>query len=201
MKKFINDIKLENSKFKKGIFLVGLLLFSLMPLYLIFHYSKPLLIDYLFYEDEPIVADLIILVSGDPQRMEKVAELYQAGFADKVLITNALERGATVNDAELFGIPRDSILTENKATSTYENALYTKEIMMEQGFDSALIVTSNYHMRRTKLAYERVFSDTDVSFTYIPYHFKAVTRDSWEEFDKLFKNEYIKLIGGYLFYW
>ena len=68
--------------------------------------------------------------------------------------------GSRVEDAESFGIPRDALLTENKATSTYENALYSKEIILENEIKSALVVTSNYHMRRTRLAFERVFHDT-----------------------------------------
>ena len=113
--------------------------------------------------------------------MTKVAELYHAGYADKVLLTTARSPGSTVEYAESFGIPRDVLLAENKATSTYENALYSKEIVLEQGIDSALVVTSNYHMRRSKMAFERVFRDSGVSFTYVPYHPKSLTRDSWEK--------------------
>ncbi|MBB6446701.1 hypothetical protein HNR53_003365 [Bacillus benzoevorans] len=55
-------------------------------------------------------------------------------------------------------------------------------------------------MRRTRLAFERVFHDTDVSFTYVPYHHDTITRDSWEENEGLFQREYKKLIGGYFLY-
>ena len=105
-----------------------------------------------------------------------------------------------MEDAESFGIPRDDLLTENEAESTYENALYSKDILLEHGFETALVVTSNYHMRRTRLAYERVFHDTNVSFTYVPYHHDSITRDRWEENEELFKREYKKLIGAYFLY-
>lgn len=146
-------------------------------------------------------ADLIILLSGDSQRMEKVAELYHAGYADKVLLTNAQIPGSTVEYAESFGIPRNNLLTENEATSTYENALYVKNLVLDHGFESALVVTSNYHMRRTRLAYERVFHDTNVSFTYVPYHHNSITRDRRKENEGLFKREYKKLMGGYFLYY
>ena len=167
----------------------------------ILFFPKCLLIDYLFFEEEPVKADVIILLSGDGQRMEKAAELYHSGYADKVLLTNAREAGSTIEDAESFGILREDLLTENEAESTYENALYVKDIVLEHGFESALVVTSNYHMRRTKLAYDRVFHDTDVTFTYVPYHHESITRDSWGENEELFIKEYKKLIGGYFLYY
>ncbi|MBB6446764.1 YdcF family protein [Bacillus benzoevorans] len=168
-----------------------------------FFFPRTLLIDFLFYEEKPVKADVIILLSGEKEergRMTKVAELYHAGYADRVLLTNATSPGSSIEYAESFGIPRDALLTENKATSTYENALYAKEIVLERGFDSALVVTSNYHMRRAKLAFERVFHDSGVSFTYVPYHPKSITRDSWKENHELFKKEYKKLIGAYFLY-
>jgi uncharacterized SAM-binding protein YcdF (DUF218 family) len=166
----------------------------------VLYFPRTLLIDFLFYEDQPEKADAIILISGDNVRIKKAAELYHAWYADQVLLTTALAPGSTVEDAESYGIPRDALLTENKATSTYENALYSKDIILEHGIKSALVVTSNYHMRRTRLAFERVFHDADVSFTYVPYHHESITRDSWAENKRLFKREYKKLIGGYFLY-
>jgi uncharacterized SAM-binding protein YcdF (DUF218 family) len=201
MKMKNNEMKVEKRVRKRWIIPIGLLLCISMIILTILYFPRPLLIDFLFYEEEPVKADLIILLSGDGQRMEKAAELYHAGYADKVLLTNAQETGNTIEHAESFGIPRDHLLTENQATSTYENALYSKDIVLEHGFESALVVTSNYHMRRTRLAYERVFRDTNVAFTYVPYHHDSITRDSWEENEELFKKEYVKLIGGYFLYY
>ncbi|RID84745.1 YdcF family protein [Peribacillus asahii] len=201
MKILNNEMKVEKRKRKRWVILLGLFLCVPITILTVLYFPKLLLIDFLFYEEEPVKADVIILLSGDSQRMEKVAELYHAGFADKVLLTNARVPGSTVEYAESFGIPRDNLLTENEATSTYENALYVKDIVLDHGFGSALVVTSNYHMRRTRLAYERVFHDTNVSFTYVPYHHDSITRDSWEENEGLFKREYKKLMGGYFLYY
>ena len=201
MKMINNEMKVKKRTSKRWIIPVGFLLCIPIIILTVLYFPRPLLIDFLFYEEEPVKADLIILLSGDGRRMEKAAELYHAGYADKVLLTNALAPGSTIEYAESFGIPRDDLLTENEATSTYENALYSKDIVLEHGFESALVVTSNYHMRRTRLAYERVFRDTNVSFTYVPYHHDSITRDSWEENEELFKREYKKLIGGYFLYY
>lgn len=180
------------------------LLFGLLGLIILgFYFPRPLLIDFLFYEEKPVKADVIILLSGEKDergRMTKAAELYHAGYADKVLLTNASAPGCSIEYAESFGIPRDALSTEYKATSTYENALYSKEILLEQGIKSALVVTSNYHMRRSKLAFERVYRDSGISFTYVPYHPESITRDSWKQNRQLFNKEYKNLIGGYFLY-
>ena len=190
MKKWIRDNRSMSVVLFGIVFIICTILF----------FPKSRVIDFLFYEEDPVKVDVIVLLSGDSFRMQKAAELYKAGYADKVLLTNALASGSTIEYAESFGIPRDALLTENEATSTFENALYSKDILLLQGFDSAIVVTSNYHMRRSKLAYERVFHDTNISFTYVPYHHEDITRDSWRENKTTFKREYRKLIGGYFLY-
>jgi uncharacterized SAM-binding protein YcdF (DUF218 family) len=191
-------MKVKRSRIRR--LLVGIILCIIMMILSVLYFPRTILIDYLFYEDQPEKADAIILISGDNVRIKKAAELYHAGYADQVLLTTALASGSRVEDAESYGIPRDALLTENKATSTYENALYSKDIVLEHGIKSALVVTSNYHMRRTRLTFDRVFHDADVSFTYVPYHHDTITRDSWDENERLFKREYKKLIGGYFLY-
>ncbi|TQR11921.1 YdcF family protein [Psychrobacillus lasiicapitis] len=166
----------------------------------IIYFPRSLLIDFLFYEDEVKHSDLIILNSGNSERMKKVAELYHSGYADKVLLTNALSSDSTIEYAESFGISRNDILTENAATSTYESAHYTKEILLDHEYKSAIVVTSNFHMRRTRLAYERVYHDTNVNFIYVPFNHESITRDSWKENEELFMKEYKNLIGGYFLY-
>lgn len=105
-----------------------------------------------------------------------------------------------VEDAESFGILRDNLLLEYKATSTYENALYSKEIVLDYNFELTLVVTSNYHMRRTKLAFDRVYRNTNVLITYVPYDFESIRRDNREGYEKLFVNEYKKWVGAYFLY-
>ncbi|WP_173918694.1 YdcF family protein [Halobacillus sp. Marseille-Q1614] len=49
-----------------------------------------------------------------------------------------------------------NILEEPKARSTYENALLSKDIVKDNAFNSAIIVTSNYHSLRSKFTFEEV---------------------------------------------
>ena len=55
------------------------------------------------------------------------------------------------------GIEEDRIIVEDKATSTFENMKYSKELIMEEGTVSpkVLIVTNKHHIFRAKLLAER----------------------------------------------
>jgi len=51
---------------------------------------------------------------------------------------------------EKNGLPKGvRHLVEDKARTTFENAVYTKKIILEQQFDSVILVTSFYHMPRS----------------------------------------------------
>ena len=101
--------------------------------------------------DTPEKADVIIMLGGGyAGRMEKAAELYHAGYADYVMITpeNADIYPQSTEFALELGIAEDAIIEEYKATSTYTNAVESLNIMDDYGFNSALVVTSDYHLTR-----------------------------------------------------
>lgn len=119
--------------------------------------------------DTPEKSDVIIMLGGgDTGRMEKAAELYHTGYADYVLITPAsaeIYPQSTEFALELC-IPLDTIIEEYKATSTYTNAPESLKIMDEYVFYSALVVTADYHLKRSKMIYDRV-NDDQYDLTYI----------------------------------
>ncbi|MDD2648718.1 MAG: YdcF family protein [Eubacteriales bacterium] len=58
------------------------------------------------------------------------------------------EAEAMYNYLTANGIAPEQLFKEDKSFSTYENLLYAKEIMQENGFASPIIVTSDYHLPR-----------------------------------------------------
>lgn len=144
----------------------------------------------LTHQDEPKNADVIIALSGDFERLYTVADLIEKGYADKVILTNGEDGSFNENLAVQAGIPEEAIIMENQAVSTHENAVYSKEIMRERDFDSALVVTSDYHMKRTKIQFDDVMSNTGITLDYIPHvHAKEAWGPKhvqlWKEFYKL----------------
>ena len=60
---------------------------------------------------------------------------------------------------QLMDIPADSILLETKSRNTQQNAMYSQQILQQQGIKKILLVTSATHMRRA----EAIFSGIGVS--------------------------------------
>lgn len=110
--------------------------------------------------DEPAESDVIVLLGGGDQgRVKKAAELYKEGYADEVLYT-AAEKDGSVSElktvAAHYGIPEEALIVDNDATSTYTNATDTMEIMESENFDSAMVVTSDYHIKRAEFIFDKM---------------------------------------------
>lgn len=55
-----------------------------------------------------------------------------------------------------LGVAADKIYIDDKSRTTKENALYTREIMKEQGFKKPLLVVSAFHMPRSAANFKAV---------------------------------------------
>lgn len=151
------------------------------------------------YRDEPVESDVIILLGGgDAGRIEKAAELYREGYAPYVLITPVIEDDRLSQSTALaneLGIPEEALILDDEATSTYMNAVVSMNIMEEYDFNSALIVTSDYHIKRAKYIFEKEKND-GFHFRYIPAY--SVNNEKWYERDyafRLWRGEFIKMWG------
>lgn len=160
---------------------------------------------YLVINDSPEKADLIICLSGDKgQRTIHAVDLYQQNYAPKILFS-----GGNVYDditmaqlmaehAQKLGVPKEAVIIEKRANSTYQNALFCKEMLRGKDISSIIIVSSDYHMRRVQLTYSRVFADTNIKLIY------SATKDPYFNETKWWSNnksllytatEYLKLLG------
>lgn len=59
------------------------------------------------------------------------------------------------------GIAGDRLIVEDQSTSTYENLLFSQELLPDD-VDSVTIITSDYHLHRAKLLARKLDWDTDV---------------------------------------
>ncbi|WP_165980617.1 YdcF family protein [Macrococcus carouselicus] len=108
-------------------------------------------------------SDIIIVLNGDTGRLEEAARLYHKGYGEKVLLTpvtdDKFNNFLSVNKATELGIPETALIIDYEATSTYQNAVIAKNVMIEHNFNRAVIVTSDYHVKRTRLVFNRVVPD------------------------------------------
>ena len=122
--------------------------------------------NFLVINEKPVKSDVIIVLSGGGiERLEKGVELFKNGFAPYLMISNGQEDNL-YEAAQKMGVPIDSLILENNANSTTENALFTTKVMEKQHLQSAIVVSSNYHMRRVKSNYSKAISTSGVSITY-----------------------------------
>jgi uncharacterized SAM-binding protein YcdF (DUF218 family) len=89
------------------------------------------------------------------RRTLKGARLYEEGIAPRVICTGGFTAGHTRSEAdacrellESEGVPASAITLEERSRSTIENALYTREIMDANGWQTAVVVSDTYHLLR-----------------------------------------------------
>jgi uncharacterized SAM-binding protein YcdF (DUF218 family) len=114
-----------------------------------------------------------VFFSRGADRATHAVQLYKLGKIKKILITGGqgLNPANPNTEAELLrdfmvmtGVPREDVLVENKAKNTRENALFSKEILIQEGFNldqNFLIITSAFHMPRSKGCFDKVGLQTD----------------------------------------
>lgn len=115
---------------------------------------------------DPAGADCIIILGARVKpggalsdtlryRTESALAAYQEGIAEKIIVSGGQGSDEPTTEAEAMknwlvknGVQKDDIFLEDASTDTWENLQNSKKIMDAQGFSSAIIVTSDYHLQR-----------------------------------------------------
>ncbi|MCB8984670.1 MAG: YdcF family protein [Ardenticatenaceae bacterium] len=109
--------------------------------------------------------------AGDRELL--AAQLYRQGKADKIVVTGGVVPWLNPEDMpsgadsmaallQILDVPPEALVLETQSRNTYENALFTRQILAESGEQRILLVTSATHMPRSV----RLF--TAQGFTVIP---------------------------------
>ena len=105
-------------------------------------------------------ADALIVLGGEPfARPTEAARIYREGVAPKVFVTGLGDFSRNRQILKGGGVPEAKIVTESKATTTYENAVLLKSLLEAAKVRSALIVTSPFHTRRALATFRKVMPD------------------------------------------
>jgi hypothetical protein len=138
----------------------------------------------------PERADLIFAFgSRMTTAAEIAAQLYHEKRAPLIVITGGENRYTRQNEADLFldvlmraGVPRDSIIVENKSTNTLENVVLALPLIQERlrvsSLQSVLAVCKWMHSRRALMTLKRHFPRgvRYYAYTYVP---NGMTRENW----------------------
>jgi vancomycin permeability regulator SanA len=93
-------------------------------------------------------------------RTERAIELYQEGYAPHLLLSGGLGRYPPEESevmrrlAVAAGIPGEALILDQQAGSTRDSITTAEEIMDQQGWETALIVSDPFHIQRALLMAE-----------------------------------------------
>lgn len=109
-------------------------------------------------------ADAIIAISGGDTtaRTNHAVELYKDGWAPLIIFSGAAQDKTGPSNALTMrrmaiaaGVPSESILIEEYAETTKQNAVKTNELLEAHGIRDVILVTSGYHQRRASLEFHK----------------------------------------------
>ena len=97
-----------------------------------------------------------------------------------------------------MGVPAEAILLEELAGNTRENVRLSAALLRSEGYDSVLVISSPYHMRRVSLVWRKEAPDIAVTWTPISYsHFFGNHTQVKLRHVQAIAHEYL----GILYYW
>jgi len=160
--------------------LVVVLIFALVSIIAILAYQ---IVSFGFTE-KPKKSDAIIVlgcaVYGDTpspffkERLEEALKLYKEGYGRYIIISGGKGPGESISEAEAGkryflekGVASKNILLDNKSFSTYENLLFSKEIMEKNSLKTAIIVSNKFHLKRASVIAKRIGIDASFSGVFV----------------------------------
>lgn len=181
---FLLSFFLKNDKRKRSFFFTGLILLLLLTNDAVFqgvvHWWEP---DPIATKDLEKKYDFIILLGGysnfqtamgksefqlelkGGNRLITALNLYKKGIGKKIILTGGSGKllGDKYGEAEYvapflktLGLPDSAFIIENKSRNTWENAIFSKQIVDSlKKNSSCLLVTSAFHMPRSKACYDK----------------------------------------------
>ncbi len=114
-------------------------------------------------------ADVIIVLGCNPYapgggpslclsaRTQHAADLYHRGLAEHIIASGGYIEGGPAEASVMLrllaseGVPESAVLLEEQAQNTIQNVSYSKQIIERNGWNTAILVTEPYHIKRATL--------------------------------------------------
>ena len=171
---------------------------------------------------EPKPADaIVVLAGGEPGRAWGAADLYNEKMARYVVLTREpigpeiielRKRGVELSTSfdmnkyilHTLGVPDDAIVpVEPFVQDTFDELTRVHELAQQKNWKALIILTSNYHTRRSGMVARYIFGRT-TDFTVVASPHGGLNRDNWwnERADvRTFLIEFEKLVAYTLYIW
>lgn len=147
----------------------------------------------LIVSDEIKKADLIVALGGENIRKKEAVRLFNEGFGKKILFTGfEIEK----EDYYRYGIKdKDFIYPVRFLSNTYEEAVFTRDTALKNKFKSVIVVTSNYHTRRTSYIFKKLLEKEGIKVMVYPAVSPNIDLDKWWKSRFLKKVVIIEWVG------
>ncbi len=152
-------------------------------------------------------AAIIVLGGGPVNRIEKAAQLYHQGYAPLLITSggtlysaNRTQAAEMAMQAQRRGVPAANIALDQKSQSTAQNAQDTLVLMLRRHLDSAIVVSSNYHMRRVQWLFNRTYRGHHIRLTYVAASDPWFHPEHWWSNSRsiaITTSEYLKLLVAF----
>ena len=131
----------------------------------------------------PTAKTIVLLAGSYEERVPMVAELYLKGVAEKILVTddnvrrgwsqkhqrNLYSSERTYEGLTALGVPGQAIVNlPFRQSGTVFDAFAVRDYLVKERIGEIMLVTSDYHTRRTLWIFKRVFRGIPVSIGIIP---------------------------------
>ena len=130
----------------------------------------------LIVDQPPRPADaILVLGGGSGEREEWGAELYHQGYAPLLIASGEPphlpgEQRSFAAISALYlaslGVPASAILTMPETTSTYDEAILSRDLLRQRGSRSLIVVSDPHHLRRSAWTFRTAFRGEDVKLTF-----------------------------------
>ena len=139
----------------------------LAVIYLLRHPLMRLVGSFWVVDESPEASDAIVILGDDnyaADRAARAAELFRSGRAPRIIASGRYLRPyasiAQLEEHDLTdrGVPPSAIVRlEHHAQNTRDEAIAISRLLSTRGWKRVLLVTSNYHTRRSRYICEREF--------------------------------------------
>lgn len=161
---------------------VGLGLVSLM-----FLVSTPRLGAWLSKSQSPEPAGALIVLGGGPaNRLTGAVQLWREGLAPLLVLSggapgdgNLTQAETMAESARALGVPERDLVLDNHSNSTFQNALDTLPLLVARHVRSALVVSSNYHMLRSRFLFTAVYRTSGIRLRFIGMPWSGFDPERW----------------------
>jgi uncharacterized SAM-binding protein YcdF (DUF218 family) len=107
-------------------------------------------------------------------RLMEGINLFKQGYADHIIVSGGKGPGEDISEAEAMkkyiiskGLKEENVIIEDKSRTTMENLTFSKEKMKEKNFNSAIVVSNKYHLKRVSLMAKKLKIDASYSGVFV----------------------------------